>query len=199
MIQSWGIERFSYLLADEPGFVQGMMDQVTDWNIVFHQELCERDLDFVYTGHDLAHTRGTFMSPRYLRTEVFPREKAVAQQITRPWIYHCCGDFSTVAEDIMDHGCSGIDPFQPEAIDIVQFKARHGHRVCVKGNVSMDALMFRTPDAVEREVRDKIAALAPGGGYIISSAHSIYGACKPENVVRMARAIRDYGTYPISS
>jgi hypothetical protein len=63
--------------------------------------------------------------------------------------------------------------------------------------MSMHSLMWGTPDDVEAEVRDKIAKLAPGGGYIAASAHSVYGVCKPENVVRMGEAIRRYGAYPI--
>ena len=195
--ESWGLERFSYLLMDDPGFVREMLDVGTAWNIAFHAELCKRDLDFVYTGNDLSHKGGTFFSLEYLRREVFPREKAVAREITLPWLYHCCGDFSSVAEDIIDHGCDAIDPFQPEAIDIVDFKQEYGDKVCVKGNVSLQSLMWGTPDDVEVEVREKISRLAPGGGYIVASAHSIYGACKPENVVRMGEAIRRYGEYPI--
>ena len=198
LMNSWGIERYSLLLADDLPFVRHMMDRHTEWNIVFHEQLCQRDIDFVYACHDLAGTQGTFFSPRFLRQEVFPREREVAKHITIPWIYHCCGDFSTVAQDIIDHGCNGIDPFQPEAIDIVSFKEMYGDQVCVKGNVCMDTLMLRDPGVVEKKVREKIAKLAPGGGYIISSAHSIYGACKAENVVRRSVAIRKYGKYPVA-
>jgi len=191
VIQSWGIERFAYLLADEPAFVLEMLDRITEWNLIFHEELCRRDLDFLYTGHDLTHNRGTFLSRRFLHREVFPREMAVAKQITLPWIYHCCGNFSSIAEELIAHGCSALDPFQPECMDIVAFKKQYGHRVAVKGNVSLYSLMLGTPDEVEAEVRDKLARLAPGGGYIISSAHSLYGDCQPDNVARMAAVIRN--------
>ena len=77
------------------------------------------------------------------------------------------------------------------------FKEQYGDRVSVKGNVSLQSLMWGTPDDVDAEVREKVAKLAPGGGYIAASAHSIYGACKPENVVRLGEAIRRYGVYPI--
>ena len=197
LLYSWGIDRYALLTADDLAFVREMMDRITDWCVLFHQQLCRRDLDFLWVCHDLAHKHGTFFSSEYLRREDFPRERRVASEITLPWMYHSCGDFSSVAEDMIAQGCNAIEPFQPEAIDIWAFKKQYGHRVCVKGNVCMDVLMFRDREAVEREVREKIAQLAPGGGYICSSAHSIYGACKPENVVHMGEAIRQYGTYPI--
>ena len=199
LLYSWGIDRFALLIADDLAFAREMMDRMTDWCVLFHQQLCARDLDFLWVCHDLAHKHGTFFSPDYLRREDFPRERRVASEITLPWMYHSCGDFTSVAEDMIAQGCSAIEPFQPEATDIAAFKKRYGDRVCVKGNVSMDSLMFRDGDTVEDEIRRKIAELGPGGGYICSSAHSIYGACKPENVVRMGEAIRKYGTYPIAA
>ena len=198
LTRSWDIERFSFLMMDDPSFLREMMDRYIEWSVVYFRELSQLDLDFLCTGHDLAHTRGTFFSPAFLRQEVFPREREVAKEITLPWVYHCCGNFLSVAEEIMDHGCNAIHPFQPEAIDIVSFKKKYGHKVCVIGNISLDALMLREPEAVEEEVRQRIAELALGGGYIVSSAHSIYGDCKVENVLRMAEAIRKYGKYPVS-
>ena len=199
LTRSWDIERFSLLMMDDISSLRDMMDRYIEWSVVYFEELSQLDLDFLFTGHDLAHTQGTLFSPTFLREEVFPREREVAKRITLPWAYHCCGDFTSVAEDIIDHGCSAIHPFQPEAIDIVSFKKKYGDTVCVIGNISLDALMFRDPEVVEEEVRRRISRLAPGGGYIVSSAHSIYGDCKAANVLRMGEAIRTYGSHPVAT
>jgi uroporphyrinogen-III decarboxylase len=99
-------------------------------------------------------------------------------------------------EDLLSLGMSGIHPIQLSAMDINQVKAQYGHRVCILGNVDLDyTLTLGTPEEVEKEVKEKISALAPGGGYIITSANSLPDYCKRENVLAMARAIKEYGTY----
>jgi len=54
-----------------------------------------------------------------------------------------------------------------------------------------------TPEETDREVRELIRDLAPGGGYMISSGNSLASYLKPECVLAMARAIRKYGKYPL--
>jgi uroporphyrinogen decarboxylase len=54
-----------------------------------------------------------------------------------------------------------------------------------------------TPEEVEAEVRQRIAELAPGGGYCLSAANSIPDYVPFENYVAMQRAWLTYGRYPI--
>jgi uroporphyrinogen decarboxylase len=190
VIESWNLEAFCYLMADDMAFIREMFDRYLEWDLGFYEMLLRRDLDFLAPGNDLADSKGPRFAPEFYRQEVFPREKLLARNFTIPWIYHSCGNFLPFVEDVLEHGCNGIEPFQANAVDIVDFKRKYGHRVCVKGGVNIDTLVMRTPDDVEAEVRDRISQLAPGGGYIIASSHSIYGDCKPENVVRMAETIR---------
>jgi hypothetical protein len=48
---------------------------------------------------------------------------------------------------------------------------------------------------VDEEVKRIIGTVAPGGGYIISSANSIHVKVKPENYESMLRTARRYGNY----
>jgi uroporphyrinogen decarboxylase len=66
------------------------------------------------------------------------------------------------------------------------------------GNIDLKyTLSFGTEDEVETEVKDKIKALAPGGGFILATANSITDFCKVENILTMIRAKEKYGRYPI--
>jgi len=42
-------------------------------------------------------------------------------------------------------------------------------------------------------VRDLIETVGAGGGYIVSSSNSLTDNMRPENVLAMAQAIRQYG------
>jgi len=60
-------------------------------------------------------------------------------------------------------------------------------------------LTFGTADEVEKEVRKRIAELAPGGGFVFNQIHNIQPQVPPENVVRMFETVLRYGGYPISA
>jgi uroporphyrinogen decarboxylase len=82
-------------------------------------------------------------------------------------------------------------------MDIREVKRRYGDRVCVIGNVDLNILGMGTPEETDREVRELIHDLAPGGGYMISSGNSLASYLKPDCILAMSRAIQKYGKYPI--
>jgi uroporphyrinogen decarboxylase len=77
-------------------------------------------------------------------------------------------------------------------------KESHGSRLCLLGNVDLNLLGDATPEEVDREVRELIRDVAPGGGYIVTSGNSLAGYLLPENVRALARAVKRYGAYPLS-
>jgi uroporphyrinogen decarboxylase len=54
-----------------------------------------------------------------------------------------------------------------------------------------------TPDDVRREVRRRIADLAPGGGYIAATVHCIQPDVPPENILALCEEVQAAGKYPI--
>ena len=52
-----------------------------------------------------------------------------------------------------------------------------------------------TPEEIEADVKAKIEALGPGGGYMVAPAHILQGDTPPENVEAMIAAVRKYGVY----
>ena len=65
------------------------------------------------------------------------------------------------------------------------------------GNLDLNILGRGRPEETDREVKELIRDLGPGGGYMISSGNSLASYLKPECVLAMAEAIRKYGTYPL--
>jgi uroporphyrinogen decarboxylase len=84
-------------------------------------------------------------------------------------------------------------------MDIGEVKAKYGDRVAIVGNIDLDYTLTRgEPAEVDAEVKARIKAAGPGGGYIISSANSLTDYCKLENVYAMAAAVKKYGKYPLA-
>ena len=45
------------------------------------------------------------------------------------------------------------------------------------------------------ETREHLERLAPGGGYVVASSHSIVDGIPPENYVAMIKTTLEYGAY----
>ena len=78
--------------------------------------------------------------------------------------------------------------------DLEKLVEKAGDRVCLVGNVSVDVLARGTEEEAKADVRRCLEQGAPGGGYMISSSNSIPSYARPENVLAMVDAIREYNT-----
>ncbi|MFW6013215.1 MAG: uroporphyrinogen decarboxylase family protein [Candidatus Bipolaricaulota bacterium] len=61
--------------------------------------------------------------------------------------------------------------------------------------VPQHGLPFGTLEVVRKDVKDKIEAFAPGGGYVFSTIHNIQPEVPPENVMAMLETLREFGAY----
>lgn len=195
---SMGMEGFSYALADDPGFVEEVLHIYAEWCGVVIEHLNGIGFDYYWSCDDIAYKAGPMMSPTTFRELFLPKMRKASQQIKLPWIYHSDGNITPVLDDLLTLGMNAIHPLEPGAMDITEIKAKYGQRVCLVGNIDLHYTLTQgTAEEVEAEVKQRIRDIAPGGGYILSSANSIPHYVKPENLIAMADAVVKYGKYPL--
>jgi uroporphyrinogen decarboxylase len=198
-IYSMGWMGFSIALAENVQLVETVFDRYIDWNCELVEKLQPVGFDFLVAYDDIAYNSGPMFSPQVLRELFLPRFKRLADTFTMPWVYHSDGDLTRIFDDLLTLGMDGMNPFQPPLMDIEKFKIEYGDRICIWGNIDLVYTLSRGSTAeVDAEVKQRIKKLAPGGGYILSSANSITEFCKPENVLAMVNARNKYGKYPIN-
>jgi uroporphyrinogen decarboxylase len=195
---SLGTERFCLALYDNRSFVETVLDRYVDWIEVVADRVCRMGFDVFASTDDMAFNTAPFFSPAVFRDLVLPRYRRVAEKIAIPWIIHSDGNILPFADDLIGVGVIGFHPNEKGAVDIRQVKRTYGDRVCVLGNVDLNLLGMGDPETVDREVRDLIRDLGPGGGYIVTSGNSLAGYLLPDNVMALAEAVRRYGRYPIA-
>jgi uroporphyrinogen decarboxylase len=199
VLQSMGLENFSYLLADNPKLIHQVHEKFSEWAMRTIAHLNKSSFDFLWIMDDLAYNKGPFMSPRVFREFFLPHMKEVAATIKKPWVFHSDGNISPILDDLMELEMDALHPIQPDVMDIGEIKKKYGDRVCIIGNIDLHYTLTRgTPEEVEAEVRERIQTAGPDGGYIISSAMTLADYCKPENVFAMSRAVQEFGAYPLS-
>jgi len=197
------IDRFLVYFYRNPKFVEKIMQTITDWFIKVGLKIIECGVDAFMVADDLADNRGPLMSPSMLRKYVFPflKKQISAYNLKKhglPLLFHSDGNVTPILDDLIDLGINGLNPIQPQVMDIHKIKEKVGDKICLLGNIDMvNTLPYGTVEDVKREVIDRIRTCAPGGGYVLMSSHTIQSNTPVQNVLAMVETARRYGKYPI--
>jgi uroporphyrinogen decarboxylase len=200
--QLMGFEGMALALYDDPALVESVVERVGSFLFdVFQHAAGIHGVSALWLADDLAHAAGFFFSPDFYRRTLFPwfkRYGEVAASRKMPLIYHCDGVFWDIIPDLVDCGITALQPIEPKAMDIVEVKRRWGRHLALIGNIDLGRTLTRgTPQEVEAEVRQRIRALAPGGGYCVGSSNSIASYVPLANYKAMINAAFKWGAYPI--
>jgi len=106
------------------------------------------------------------------------------------------GNIYPILDAIVATGPDGLNPIEPVAgMTLRETRRRVGPRLCLVGNIDSGQLLSSgTPDQVRATVRQAIIDGTGGGPFMLSSSNSIHSSCRPENVLAMLEAAREFGT-----
>ncbi|HUW11016.1 MAG TPA: uroporphyrinogen decarboxylase family protein [Anaerolineae bacterium] len=201
--QLMGFESFCFAVYDKPALVETLLKRIARLQLAAYERICEIDsVGGFWFSDDMAHADGMMVSPEILRRHVFPwyaEMVRLAHHHGKIAIFHSDGRLWRVMEDILACGFDALHPIEPKAMDIEDVRERTEGRIALIGNIDLDyPLTTGTPEAVRAQVRERIAALAPDGGYLVGSSNSIPGWVPVPNYLAMLQATFDYGTYPVN-
>lgn len=200
--QLMGFQAFCLALHDDLPLVKEIMNRIGEEVAA----LLERLVSFEVVGavcfqDDIAYTSGLMIPPRQLRELFFPwlrRMVEVSHGKEIPLIFHSDGKVDEAIPEIIAAGVDALHPIEPKCMDIAAIKREFGDRLSLIGNLDLGYTLTRgTPQEVDTAVRDLIRTVAPGGGFLLSSANSITNYVPLANFIAMLDATRKYGQYPI--
>lgn len=203
--QSVGFTQFSKMLI-KPKQIKALIDSRGE----FAFELTKRFIEWgentiVQLYDDLGYKTGLQVSPRFLKQYVFPWYKKMTDYAHKHGVkvfLHSCGDIYEVFEDLIKAGFDGIHPIEPTTAnpeyEIFNLNEKYGDKVTFIGNVSPQDLADKDPDYIGDYTKKLITNIGPGGGFILSSGHSINPAVTLENFLAMQDTAKKYGNYPIN-
>ena len=198
--QLMGLQNFGLSLTDDPEFVKAVIDRIGESQLGVLDILLGHDtVGAIWMPDDLCYNAGPIVSPNVYRQWVYPWYSKMIDRCHRAGIpvgLHSDGDLTRILPDLVDCDFDVIHPFEPPFNDIFAIKKTWGHRIAVAGNIDLKTtLSAGTPEAVREEVKDKIAALAPGGGWLLGSSNSIPEFVPVENYLAMISTGLDHGQY----
>ncbi|MFX1324679.1 MAG: uroporphyrinogen decarboxylase family protein, partial [Promethearchaeota archaeon] len=203
--EGFGLESFSRLLTNRKN-----ARKVFDDRGKFSVEMVKRIIEWGGTGpmlifDDYGYKKGLFMSPRNYREFVIPwleRICTTAHKGGLQVILHSCGDIYQLFEDIINAGVDAINPIEPTTANpdynIFKLYEKYGQKISFVGNVSPQDLSDKDPHDIEEYTKKLIKNIAPGGGFILSSGHSINPSVKLDNFITMRETLNKFGNYPIN-
>ncbi len=197
-----GFEKLLISFRTNPDFARKLLKISADYHLKLAESAIKLGTDAIMCGDDLAYKTGLMMSKKDFKEFLLPYYKEMidlAHSKGVPFIKHSDGNIWEILPLFVEAGIDAINPLEPVAgMDIGEVKQKYGDKICLIGNIDCgDLLCRKTPEEVERVVKETIKKAAPGGGYIVSSSNAIQRAVRPENYRAMIDATRKWGKYPL--
>ncbi|OPZ90260.1 MAG: methylcobalamin:coenzyme M methyltransferase [candidate division TA06 bacterium ADurb.Bin417] len=199
-----GVEQILLDLSLNPEMARAILGRIRKFYLEYARRIFEAaggQLDILLMGDDFGCQQGPLLSPRMwldFLGEGFAAYTGLAHAYGLRVMHHTCGSVRPIVPLMLERGLDVLQSLQPEAAGMEHraLKAEFGGRLAFHGGISIQqTLPFGTPAQVRREVRERVEALAPGGGYILGTSHNIQADAPVENVLVLMDAYREYAAY----
>ncbi len=179
-----GMDTFLMNLALRPEFARSLLERIADvCKGIMHGFLHEVGdlIDIIKIGDDLGTQNSLLVSPRMYRDILKPIHadfiRFIKERTQAKVFFHSDGDVFPLIEDFIEIGIDILNPIQTSAgkmSDLGELKRRFGDDMVFCGAIDTHHLLPQgTPDEIRDEVNRVIDILGPGGGYLVSSVHTI--------------------------
>ncbi|HSR12610.1 MAG TPA: uroporphyrinogen decarboxylase family protein [Thermodesulfobacteriota bacterium] len=207
---SWHLRGMENILMDmllHPDFARALFERITDFYCRIYTEYMKAVGDYiemVIYYEDLSGQDGPLLSPALYRKFIKPCHRRIFRAIkdhTRAKLcVHTCGSVYPFLDEYVELGVDVLNPVQISARDMDprRLKENYGSALSFQGAIDTQNFLARaTPGEVAEEVRRMIRILGRGGGYLLTSCHSIQPDVPPENIVALFESAVRYGKYPL--
>jgi len=164
------------MITDKP-FADRMFRVLGNFLSRLAQGLLEAGVDGLFLFDDMGFVDGPFFRPETYERYLLPAHRAICLPFKKkglPRILHTDGNVEALIPGIMKAGFTVLQPLEAKAgMDVVKLKEQYGDRLAFMGNIDARILSTNDPEKILAEVRRKVEAAAPGGGYVLGSDHSV--------------------------
>jgi len=196
------ISQWYMATAAQPEYVHAIFEQQCEYALKNLDTLMalfgDRVQAVVTTGTDFGTQNSLFISKAAYRSLFKPYHQRLNELIHRKsnWkiFIHSCGAVAPLIPEFIAAGFDILNPVQCSAagMDPVALKQQFGRDITFWGGcVNTQHTMYQTPEAVYREVRERIDIFNQDGGFVCNAVHNVQGNSPIENVLAMFQAIKD--------
>ena len=186
---------------DNPELVRVLFEHLCERRCFQARTFAQSGVDVLRIGDDLATQEAMLVSLNTYREWIKPyhaRVIAAARDLRPdiPVLYHSDGNIEGMVEDLLDIGVTAINPIQPECMNPAEVKNVWGDRLTIWGAAgTQQTLAFGSRDDVRAEVSERMATVAPGGGYVGCFINVAWSPTARQNVLEYLLALEEMGVY----
>jgi len=203
-----GMDKFLLNLGRNPVFAVALLKKITSLckTLMGHfLQAAGDDLDIIKIGDDLGTQNSLLMSPKMYRQYLKPLHadfiSFIKEHTHAKVFFHTDGDVFNLIPDLIEIGVDILNPIQTSAgkmANLGELKSYFGDKLTFCGAVDTHRILpMGSMAEVRAEVKRVIDIMAPGGGYMLASVHTIMDDVPPENILAMVDAVEEFGRYPI--
>ena len=187
-----GYDNLCYMLADDPGLVKELFDQVGSRLVRYH-EICAgfKSVAAHFLGDDWGFNSQTMISHGHLRKYVTPWHKKAVETIHAAGkiaILHSCGNLGGMMEDVIeDLRYDAKHSFEDKIVRVEDAYDLYGKRIALLGGIDLDFLCRSTPEEVYNRSASMLEKTG-SVGYALGSGNSIPGYVPIGNYLAMNAA-----------
>lgn len=200
------IDNFLMLLAGNPQRAHEFLDRLVELhlaNLEKYLALVGDHIDIILFGDDLGMQNGPQMSPGMYAEFFKPRHARMWQRAKESAdvkvMLHCCGGVQPLLSHLIEAGLDAINPVQISCAGMspTELKRDFGHALTFWGGGcdTHRVLADGTPQEIRDHVRQQVAVLKPGGGFVFQQVHNVLANVPPENIVAMLDAANEFAAY----
>lgn len=198
-----GMEKLLMDMAGEEEYVIPLFKACAEFQTQIGLRLIEQGVDAIWVGDDFGGQDGLLMSPTMFEEQLMPLYKQMIDQFkaANPAIVpilHCDGAVSKLLPQIREIGFEVFNPVQPgvPGHGVKEMKDGFGDMFAFWGAIDQQYLLPKGSDAeLEADIKEKIAVLGAGGGYMISPAHIMQNDVSPMRVEKFIELCLKHGKY----
>ncbi len=170
-----------------------------------HAVVGEKVAGVFVSGTDFGAQTCSFIAPKTYRQLYQPFHKQVNdwihQHTTWKTFIHSCGSVINLIPDFIAAGFDILNPVQTSAagMDPLELKARFGGQLVFWGGGidTQHTLPFGTPEAIRKQVRERLQIFGPGGGFVFNPIHNVQACTPVENLLALYKAVDEFRNYPL--
>ncbi len=184
-----GLVPFSYALSENPGLVDAVVKEVSDYIYDSAVDIIEEpNVGGIFQSDDMGHSQSTLVAPSILREKFLPHIRRMVELVHdagKIYVFHSCGNMYSVMDDLVELGIDCKHSFEDKILPVEKAYERWGDRVCIMGGVDMNILARGTEDVVRSRTREVLEACAPGGHYVLGTGNSVANFIPLRNYLAM--------------
>ena len=194
-----GTEQTLFAMATDPEWIKDVVNTQLDVDIALYDMVWDAGYRFdeMMWWDDMGYKGTQFFSLSMYRDILKPAHKRACDWAHKKGLrvrLHSCGNISSFIPDLIEIGVEMLNPVEVKSgLDPLALKKQYGRQLGFHG--ALNAVLFYEPEKLWAEMRHVIPPMKKGGGYIISSDHSVPETVGLAEFTEFVRLSKELGAY----